>query len=202
MSLTSYLHGLSPIEILLLTYLMPTTALAVVRRRFLASRRVFLSIRCLAVALIYSMRWLSPPMWVRDWYPVLGYFLLYEEVAHLNRLVTRRFFDKAVIEVEQRVFGGQPSMFVSDRLPYLWLSDFVSLSYLVYYVLTPAVCLLLYFSGLHEAFRETTFIVMLTFHVCFWTYIFFPVASPYYEFPWIGEPHSKRQISGRLFAGL
>ncbi len=191
MVFTAYLHGLRPIEILLLTYLISTTVLMSIRRRYLPYWPIHIALRCVIGGMIYSTRWISIPGILRDWYPVAGYFFLYTEIRLLNRLVTQQFFDKSIIQLEERLFRGQPSMYVIERLPYLWLADLLYVSYLSYYVMIPAVCLLLYALGQYAAFRETTFIMMLALQACSWIYIFCPVASPYYEFPRVGKPYSE-----------
>src|SRR5216117_1282926 len=47
---------------------------------------------------------------VRHFYPVLLYIGFYRETGELNHMFTSDFLDPVFIRLDQRIFGGQPSL--------------------------------------------------------------------------------------------
>jgi len=121
---------------------------------------------------------------IHDWYPLAIMPPLYTELATLNLAVHGgHFFDGVILGIEQAIFGGQPSYFLSRRLPYLPLSEVLHASYLSYYVIIYGPPLLLYALGRRGDFRRLVFQLMLTFFVCYLFFVYFPVMGPRYLFP-------------------
>ncbi len=119
-------------------------------------------------------------------YPVLTTPVLYAELAVLNRYLTDRFFDATVQGWDAALFGGQPSVEWSARLPWLPFSEFLHLGYMAYYAIVPAALLGVYLTRGPDALHRTAFSVALAFFACYAVFIVFPVAGPRYEFPAIG----------------
>ncbi|HUH12889.1 MAG TPA: hypothetical protein VMK65_07250, partial [Longimicrobiales bacterium] len=69
-----------------------------------------------------------------DWYPLLLIPLLYSELPQLNQAVfDGAYFDPLILELEQAIFGGQPSRAWAATWPLLWLSELLHGAYLSYY---------------------------------------------------------------------
>jgi len=119
-----------------------------------------------------------------DWLPLLLVPALYLELAVLNRAVHGgHYFDAIVQAWEQRIFGTQPSIAFSDRLPYLPLSEALHTAYISYYAIIYVPPLLLWLAGRHEEFRRGVFALMLAFFAHYICFIYFPVQGPRYLFP-------------------
>ena len=132
---------------------------------------------------------LSLPLQVlRDWYPIATIPIFYWEMPPLTQMVVQRYFDDKVIEWEERLFNGQPSIYLSARFPSKGLSELLHLCYYSYYLTVFGLATVLYFQGRHEAFHEVVFAEILTFNVCLIWYIFMPVMGPRYKFEKISGP--------------
>jgi membrane-associated phospholipid phosphatase len=119
-----------------------------------------------------------------DWLPILCIPLLYTELAVLNKAVhDGRYFDDAIIALEQAIFRGQPSQEWAASAPWLWLSEPLHAAYLAYYFIILAPPLVLYLRGRTPEFRHVAFAVMLSFFAHYLFFIFLPVQGPRYLFP-------------------
>ena len=121
---------------------------------------------------------------VLDWLPLLLIPALYTELAVLNRAVhDGRYFDDAIIALEQVIFGGQPSQEWAAALPNLWVSEPLHAAYLSYYLISFGPPLLLFLRGRTAEFRFAAFAVMFSFFAHYLFFIFLPVQGPRYLFP-------------------
>ena len=125
---------------------------------------------------------------LRDWYPITTILIFYLEIPPLVQMVQQRYFDDLVIEWEDRLFNGQPSIYLRARFPSKWLSELLHLCYFSYYPIVFGLVTVLYFQGRHEAFHEVVFAEILTFNLCLVWYIFMPVMGPRYKFEKISGP--------------
>jgi len=119
---------------------------------------------------------------LRHFYPVILYALFYKEAGMLDQMFVQRHLDVFFLELEQRIFGGQPSLAFMARLPHLWVSEIFYLSYFSYYVMIVGVGLALYFKDREVCVHYVT-MVSFIFYLCYLTYIFLPVVGPraFYE---------------------
>ena len=121
---------------------------------------------------------------IGDWYLLILVPALYKELATLNLAVFNgRYFDSLILNVEQHLFGHQPSRELATALPYVGLSEFLHLAYISYYLIIYVPALYLYFKGRREAHQQLVFNLMLTFFAHYVFFIYFPVQGPRYLFP-------------------
>ncbi|HUG40279.1 MAG TPA: phosphatase PAP2 family protein [Longimicrobiales bacterium] len=125
--------------------------------------------------------------WVRvlaDWYPLLVIPLLYSELDLLNAAVwDGRYFDATILEIEQWLFGGQPSMTLARSAPWPALSEPLMVAYLSYYPIIYVPPLILYLRGDRPGFRTMLAPLVLAFLLHYLVFIYFPVQGPRYLFP-------------------
>jgi membrane-associated phospholipid phosphatase len=149
------------------------------------------------VGVIYGILWLAlipedslslPLQVLRDWYPITTILVFYLEIPPLATMVLQRYLDDRVMEFEGRLFNGQPSMYLSERLSSKWLSELLHLCYFSYYPMVFGLAGILYFQGRYETFHEVVFGEILTFNLCLGWYIVMPVLGPYYVFEKIRGP--------------
>ena len=134
---------------------------------------------------------------IRDWHPLPLFPVLYKEVERLAPVIGNWRLSSAIPALESGLFAGQPSLYLSERLPFVPLSEYLHFSYLSYVIVIPSVAAYWYTSGRRAAFREL--LEMLTI-VLLGSYLFFillPVDSPYYLMPRLGPP-----LSGHFFFDL
>jgi membrane-associated phospholipid phosphatase len=134
---------------------------------------------------------------IRDWHPLALFPLLYKEVELLAPALGDWRLTAAIPAWESALFGGQPSLYLSERLAFVPLSEYLHFSYLAYGIVIPAVAAYWYVSGRRTAFGE---LLLLLSTVLLGSYLFFillPVDSPYYLSPRLGPP-----LSGHFFFDL
>jgi membrane-associated phospholipid phosphatase len=123
--------------------------------------------------------------------------LLYKEVERLAPFLGDWRLTKTIPAWESALFGGQPSLYLSERLAFVPLSEYLHFCYLAYVIVIPSVAAYWYVSGRRQAFGE---LLLLLSAVLLGSYLFFillPVDSPYYLSPRLGPP-----LSGHFFFDL
>jgi membrane-associated phospholipid phosphatase len=117
-----------------------------------------------------------------EFYPLILTIALYTAVGLVNafRGVSH---DALVQRWEALVFGGQPSLEWIRSQPWPWLSTFMHLAYVSYYLILVGAPLGLWLSGRRDEARRTIVLMMATFYVCYTFFLLFPVAGPRYLFP-------------------
>jgi membrane-associated phospholipid phosphatase len=134
---------------------------------------------------------------VRDWHPLLLFPFLYKEVELLAPALGDWRLTAAIPTWESALFAGQPSLYLSERLPFVPLSEYLHFCYLSYAIVIPSVAAYWYVSGRRAAFGE---LLLLLSTVLLGSYLFFillPVDSPYYLSQRLGPP-----LSGHIFFDL
>src|SRR5437899_8759432 len=71
---------------------------------------------------------------IRHFYPVILYTAYFCETGQINRMFFPDYLDPTFIHWEDRVFGGQPSVWFMEKLPYLPISELFYTSYFCYYI--------------------------------------------------------------------
>ena len=199
MSESDIVNALRPSDWITVVYLAITGVLACIFHKNLRWWGIYVvshaGVICGLFLLVFSPEdSLSSPLQIlRDWYPITTILIFYLEIPPLAQMVLQRYLDDKVIEWEDRLFNGQPSIYLSERFSSKWVSELLHLCYFSYYPIVFGLATVLYFQGRHEAFHEVVFGEILTFNLCLIWYIFMPVLGPYYKF---------KQISGPLADGF
>ena len=134
---------------------------------------------------------------ILDWHPLMLFPLLYKEVEVLAPVIGDWRLTAAIPAWESALFAGQPSLYLSERLAFVPLSEYLHFCYLSYVIVIPSVTAYWYVSGRRTAFGE---LVLMLSSVLLGSYLFFillPVDSPYYLSQRLGPP-----LSGHLFFDL
>ena len=190
--------NLLPVDWIIIAYLGLTSVFILISLKNLQRWYLFLVAH---TTLILAILWLSLERdylpflfgFLREWYPLATIPLFYWGVSPLTQMVYRGYFDDEVMRWEDRLFNGQPSIYLSKYLPKIALSEILHLCYFSYYGIVLSLATLLYIQGRLEVFREVVFAEVLTFNACLICYIFMPVAGPRYLF---------EKINGNLSNGL
>lgn len=134
---------------------------------------------------------------IRDWHPLILFPLLYKEVELLAAAIGDWRLTAVVPAWEAALFAGQPSLYLSERLAFVPLSEYLHFCYLSYVIVIPSVSAYWYVTGRRAAFGE---LLRMLSTVLLGSYLFFillPVDSPYYLTPRLGPP-----LSGHVFFDL
>ena len=141
----------------------------------------------LAIAAIYGLARRPMPashlaVFLRLMYPIIATPLLYHEVALLSRFFHPDYFDGVVQGWEVAIFGSQVSQEASRWLPAFWLSEFLNLGYVAYYLIIPGLAIASQRFGGGVGLHRFAVSVALGFFVCYVWFILFPVVGPRYAF--------------------
>ena len=191
---SNIINVLHPSDWITIIYLAITGVLACVFRKNLRWWGIYVVVHAGVICGLLGLAFipegsLSLPLQVlRDWYPIATILIFYLEIPPLAQMVLRRYLDDKIMEFEGGLFNGQPSLFLSERFPSRWLSEFLHLCYFSYYPIVVVLAGVLYFQGRHESFHEVVFAEVLTFNLCLIWYILMPVLGPYYKFEKIRGP--------------
>jgi membrane-associated phospholipid phosphatase len=134
---------------------------------------------------------------IRDCHPLMLFPLLYKEVEVLAAAIGNWRLTAAIPAWESALFAGQPSLYLSERLAFVPLSEYLHFCYLSYVIVIPSVTVYWYVSGRRAAFGE---LLLMLSTVLLGSYLFFillPVDSPYYLSQRLGPP-----LAGHFFFDL
>jgi membrane-associated phospholipid phosphatase len=179
--------GYLPADLITFAYLAVTGLLILVSPLSSPAKGYFAIIHFGLLALTAALRFVPRDghallRFLRYSYPLAGLPFFYAEVAHLSRLVTTRYFDPAIVALEQAVFGCQPSQMLHTWLPWMPLREFLHLCYGVYILLMPLGVLTLFFLHRMEDLKRFTTSIIGTFFACYLIFVFFPVQGPFHYF--------------------
>jgi membrane-associated phospholipid phosphatase len=121
------------------------------------------------------------PEWLRLWLPLFTLPVLYAEMPALIAAAGHsQLLDTYVVAWESALFGGQPAREWAARWRSAILSEALHGAYLSYYPIIFSVPVSLWLTRRRAEFADATFVLMLTFVLCFTAYMMFPVAGPRY----------------------
>ena len=111
------------------------------------------------------------------WYPLILYVLLYYQTGLINRVVIPQFLDGFFMNLDVRIFGQFPGLFLRGKHGNAFLDEFFHFSYLNYFLIIPLTGLLLYRKKV-TLFESFVFQLSSLFYLCYFIYIFLPVEGP------------------------
>ena len=189
-------------DTLIAAYLLTTAGLVLLFHQRIPHWKMYATVHILVSMLLLSMRSVSGRLhpllqFLRDWYPVLGFPLLYREVEVIAAAFGNWTLTEPIIQLETSLFDGHPSIYLSERFAWVAFSEYLHFCYVFYVLLFPTVGGYWYFTRRIAAFRELLFLVCFTYCASYLFFILFPVDSPFYLFDPPGDP-----ISGYFFYNL
>ena len=107
----------------------------------------------------------------------------YPDTFEFNRLLPN--LDHIFATAEQFLFGCQPAAKFCELYPTMWVSEPFNLGYFSYYPMIGVVGVY-YFFRRFDLFEKWSFIIVMSFFIYYFFYIFVPVAGPQFYFPAIG----------------
>jgi membrane-associated phospholipid phosphatase len=131
-----------------------------------------------------------------EWHPLALFPILYKEVEWLAPAIGDWRLTTSIPAIEAALFNGQPSLYLSERLTSVPLSEFLHFCYLAYVVLIPVVAGYWYIRR-RRAFHELIWLLAIVMLGSYLFFILFPVDSPYYRSEHLGPP-----LEGHLFFTL
>lgn len=134
-------------------------------------------------------------LFIRDWYSPIIFTFYYENTYTFAKAVfDGRKFDSWIAKIDELIFGFQPSLIFSVKMPQAWFSEFLHLSYTSYYLMIPIVGGILWFTNRKKEFDKFIFGCVILMLLCYLIFSLFPVAGPIWYFD-----GASRTFSGYVF---
>jgi membrane-associated phospholipid phosphatase len=117
----------------------------------------------------------------RNFFPfvLLGYF--YSETDIFNNLFSPIYFDRLFSNIEEHLFGFQPSLVFAQRISSRFYTELMYFGYFSYYLICFTVPLMIYLKNKEQGER-TIFIIINSFMLYYLIFTLLPVAGPQYYF--------------------
>jgi len=173
----------SPLDFITLAYILLTGILIILGEAKLQNTPSHLLARAGFIAGIIMLIYLNHTFpsnrairFIRYFYPLalLGYF--YPETDYLNNIFFANL-DPFIANLEVTIFGGHPSIWFSEYIPWKWFNELMNFGYFSYYFLIFIVCYKIYLDSF-ENFSRAIFIICMSFFIYYLLFILFPVAGP------------------------
>ena len=132
------------------------------------------------------LRILVQMMFLSWWYP---------DTYELNRVLPN--LDHVFAQWEQTLFGCQPSLLFSQKVPYGWFSELMCLGYVSYFPLM-LVVYLYYFLRRYEEFQMAAFVMLGSFFAYYVVFVLLPVTGPQFYYLAVGT----EKIAAGIFPNL
>lgn len=178
------------VEKLNLLYNLLTTLLVIIFYERLADPQQMLMGRFLILvgtfALIYAYTKYPSP--IMRFARIVGQMALlsywYPDTFEFNRIFPN--LDHIFANAEITLFGCQPALFFEQICNGYWWREAFNLGYWSYYPMIATVTIW-YFLKRPKEIEKCTFIIIASFYLYYFIYIFLPVAGPQFYFPVIGD---------------
>ena len=119
----------------------------------------------------------------------------YPDTYELNRALPN--LDHVFAGWEQSLFGCQPSLLFSQKVPYGWFSELMCLGY-VSYVPLMLITYLYYFLKRYKEFQMTAFVMLGAFFAYYVVFVLLPVTGPQFYYLAVGT----EKIATGIFPNL
>ena len=119
----------------------------------------------------------------------------YPDTYELNRALPN--LDHIFAGWEQSLFGCQPSLLFSQKVPYGWFSELMCLGYVSYFPLM-LITYLYYFFKRYQEFQMTAFVMLASFFAYYVVFVLLPVTGPQFYYLAVGT----EKIATGIFPNL
>lgn len=107
----------------------------------------------------------------------------YPDTYEMNRALPN--LDHVFASWEQSLFGCQPSLLFSQKVPYGWFSELMCLGYVSYFPLM-LITYLYYFFKRYQEFQMTAFVMLASFFAYYVVFVLLPVTGPQFYYLAVG----------------
>ena len=119
----------------------------------------------------------------------------YPDTYEMNRALPN--LDHIFAGWEQSLFGCQPSLLFSQKVPYGWFSELMCLGYVSYFPLM-LITYLYYFFERYKEFQMTAFVMLASFFAYYVVFVLLPVTGPQFYYIAVGT----EKIAAGIFPNL
>ena len=164
------------------------------RGSMLCLRGAFL-VATLATWMLYRLFPCRLLMFVRILVQMVFLSWWYPDTYELNRTLPN--LDHIFASWEQSLFGCQPSLLFSQKMPYGWFSELMCMGYVSYFPLM-LITYLYYFLKRYREFQLSAFVMLTSFFAYYVIFILLPVSGPQFYYLAVGTD----KIAAGIFPNL
>jgi len=182
-------RGLLAVEWIAIAYLLFTVVIMAVQwdqlvntEQMVKGRLQFLLVT-LAVWGVYRLLPCPITMFLRIAVQMVFLSWWYPDTYELNRMLPN--LDHVFAGLEQQLFGCQPSLLFSQKVPWGWFSELMCMGYVSYFPLM-SVLLVYYFFMRHHEFLQSAFVLLTSFFVFYVVFALLPVTGPQFYYLAVG----------------
>ena len=182
-------RGLLAVEWIAIVYLLFTVVIMAVQwdqlvntEQMVKGRLQFLLVT-LAVWGVYRMLPCPLTLFLRIAVQMVFLSWWYPDTYELNRMLPN--LDHVFAGLEQQLFGCQPSLLFSQKVPWGWFSELMCMGYVSYFPLM-SVLLVYYFFMRHHEFLLSAFVLLTSFFVFYVVFALLPVTGPQFYYLAVG----------------
>lgn len=118
---------------------------------------------------------------IRFFYPVVLLSYVYGETAIFNTIFFKTSFDISLANIENNLFGFQPSLVFADNYNSVFIRELLNFSYFSYYLFVFGFAILAWKSSV-ELGQKVLFVIINSFIIYYVFFIIFPSFGPQYYF--------------------
>ncbi len=130
---------------------------------------------------------------VRDWAPFTIIMWAFESMETYTGVIRKAGIDEALYRMDLHLFGFEPTVWVG-RLSHPLLTDWMSLTYGLYFILPMIVATALSLRGRRHDLRELSTAVILQMGIGFVLFLLFPAGPPRFYAPLVNGGFSPPQL--------
>ena len=130
---------------------------------------------------------------VRDWAPFTIIMWAFESMETYTGVIRKAGIDEALYRMDLYLFGFEPTVWVG-RLSHPLLTDWMSLTYGLYFILPMIVATALSLRGRRHDLRELSTAVILQMGIGFVLFLLFPAGPPRFYAPLVNGGFSPAQL--------
>lgn len=181
--------GLLPLEWVMATYLVATLLIVMFTYTKAANPdamiwgRVRIAFTTAAMWAVYRMYPCRLTLFARITVQLALLSWWYPDTYELNRMLPN--LDHLFASWEQTIFGCQPALLFSQKMPWPVVSELMDMGYASYYPMIFAV-ILFYFAARYQEYERAAFVVLTSFFIYYAVFVAVPVTGPTFYYKAVG----------------
>ena len=159
---------------------------------------------------IFLIIWLAQQPWfgqgkwrlVRDIYPYLIAITGYMESGFFVRIITMRWFDDILVQIDHALFGVHPTVWLAEH-GNMFLNEFANFAYFSYFVYIPILVYYMWRNKPGRSFEGFMGGLVMAYNFSYIFFVLLPASSPRFALPEFGliDPENVR-LNGYFFTSI
>ena len=199
----NYLSLFSPLDWISIFYILSSAIYICFGLNFLNNFLFHFVIRIILLFFIVSLAFITKKnptktiLFLKNLYPLIFLGFFYTETSYLKNIIFKNNLDAFFFNLEQNLWGCQPSIEFSNLMNQNWFNELMNICYFSYYILITLVCIFIYLKKPLQSYKNI-FIIVLSFYFYYIFFFLFPVAGPQYYIQLNGNESIPPHFFGKI----